>query len=206
MGMSGTEGYSDEASSLLKQYESISFADAHQQVRHLIPTAPSRVLDIGAGTGRDAAGFAAMGHKVTAVEPTAELRVAAARLHPSPNIEWIDDSLPNLARLAESRGTFDLVMLTAVWMHLDEEQRHQAMPRVGGLVREGGVMMLSLRHGPVPSGRRMFDVTADETIRLANASGLRTVLTLDHQDSLLGRPGVSWTRLAFSKGRGMVQD
>jgi hypothetical protein len=146
-----------------------------------------------------------MGPKLTAVEPTAELRVAAARLHPSPNIEWIDDSLPDLARLAQFHGTFDLMMLTAVWMHLDEEQRRQAMPRVAGLVRKGGVMMLSLRHGPVPPGRRMFDVTADETIRLANASGLRTVLTLDHQDSLLGRPDVSWTQLALLMGRGMIQ-
>ena len=204
--MSGTEGYADEAPSLLKQYESITFADVHQHVRHLIPTTPSRVLDIGAGTGRDAAGFVAMGHKVTAIEPTAELRVAAAALHPSPNIEWIDDSLPDLARVAESGETFDLVMLTAVWMHLDEEQRHRAMPRIAGLVREGGVMMLSLRHGPVPPGRRMFNVTADETIRLANAAGFRTVLTLDHRDGLLGRPRVSWTRLAFSKGRGVVQD
>jgi predicted RNA methylase len=35
-------------------------------------------LGYGAGTGRDAAGFAAMGHTVTAVEPTAEFRAAAA--------------------------------------------------------------------------------------------------------------------------------
>jgi hypothetical protein len=47
------------------------------------------------------------------------------------------------------------------------------MPRVAGLVRLGGVMMLSLRYGPVPPGRRMFDVSADETIRLARAEGLR---------------------------------
>jgi ubiquinone/menaquinone biosynthesis C-methylase UbiE len=47
----------------LKRYESISFADHHRLVMHLIPTAPSRVLDIGAGTGRDAAGFAALGHR-----------------------------------------------------------------------------------------------------------------------------------------------
>jgi protein-L-isoaspartate O-methyltransferase len=58
---SGTEGYADEAEALVKQYETISFGDVHRQVIHLIPTAPSRILDIGAGTGRDAAGFAAMG-------------------------------------------------------------------------------------------------------------------------------------------------
>ena len=80
--VSGTENYADEAPELLKHYESISFADAHRLVMHLIPTAPSRALDIGAGTGRDAAGFAALGHSVVAVEPTGELRRGAMLLHP----------------------------------------------------------------------------------------------------------------------------
>ena len=200
---SGTEGYAEEAEALLEQYESISFADAHRQLLHLMPQAPARVLDIGAGTGRDAAGLAALGHRVIAVEPTAELRLRAANLHPAPGIEWINDSLPDLAGLAELRESFDLVMLTAVWMHLDEEQRRQAMPRVAGLVRPGGVMMLSLRHGPVPAGRRMFEVGADETIRLAAAESLTPLLVLEDQDSVLRRPGVRWTRLAFTKsGRG----
>ena len=196
---SGTEGYADEADALMRQYESISFTDVHRQVLHLIPTVASRVLDIGAGTGRDAAGFAAMGHKVTAVEPTAELRLRAQTLHMSALIEWLDDSLPDLASLHGRGGRFDVVMLTAVWMHLDEWQRQRAMPRVADLVREGGVLMLSLRHGPVPPGRRMFEVTAGETIQLTQASGLRLILQLDHQDGLLRRPGVSWTRLVFSR-------
>jgi SAM-dependent methyltransferase len=198
---SGTEGYAEEAEALVKQYETVSFAEVHRQVIHLIPAAPSRILDIGAGTGRDAAGFAAMGHRVTAVEPTAELRRRAKSLHPEPQIQWLDDSLPDLARLPERGKTFDVVMLTAVWMHLDEPQRRRAMPRVAGLVRAGGLMMLSLRHGPVPPGRRMFEVTADETIRLAQEHGLRVILKYDDQDGLLGRPGVTWTRLAFSNAR-----
>ena len=198
---SGTEGYADEAEALVKQYEKISFAEVHRQVIDLIPTAPSRILDIGAGTGRDAAGFATMGHSVTAVEPTAELRLRAKSLHPEPQIQWLDDSLPDLVHLHERSEIFDVVMLTAVWMHLDELQRRRAMPRVAGLVRAGGLMILSLRHGPVPSGRRMFEVTADETIGLAQEQGLRVILKYDHQDALLGRPGVTWTRLTFSKPR-----
>jgi SAM-dependent methyltransferase len=194
---SGTEGYADEAAALVKQYESISFADVHREVLHLFPTTASSILDIGSGTGRDAAGFAAMGHRVTAVEPTAELRMKAAALHSAPQIEWLDDSLPSLASLVTRSRGFDVVMLTAVWMHLDEPQRRQAMPRVASLLRNGGVMILSLRYGPVPKGRRMFEVNADETIRDAAAEGLKLVLRLDHQDALLGRPGVSWTRLAF---------
>jgi protein-L-isoaspartate O-methyltransferase len=71
--ISGTENYEVEAPELLKRYESISFADAHAPVLHLIPPAPCRTLDIGAGTGRDAAGLAALGHSVIAIEPTEEL-------------------------------------------------------------------------------------------------------------------------------------
>jgi hypothetical protein len=81
--ITGTENYSEEAPELLKRYESISFADQHRSVIHLIPTVPGRVLDIGAGTGRDAAGFAGLGHSVLAVEPTEELRRGAMLLHPS---------------------------------------------------------------------------------------------------------------------------
>ena len=71
-------------------------------------------------------------------------------------------------------------------MHLDEQQRKRAMPRVAGLVRQSGVMMLSLRHGPVPPGRRTFEVSADET-RGSRGSGRSQalVLVLETQDGLL---------------------
>jgi hypothetical protein len=46
----------------------------------------------------------------------------------------------------------------------------------------GGVIIVSLQHGPVPPGRRMFDVSAEETERLADAESLQLVLKLKHQD------------------------
>jgi len=196
--ISGTENYAEEAPELLKRYESISFADHHRSVMHLIPTVPSRVLDIGAGTGRDAAGFVGMGHSVVAVEPTEELRRGAMTLHPSPMIEWVDDSLPDLAVVRARGEEFDVVLLSAVWMHLDELQRRKAMPNVAVLVRNGRVVLMSLRHGPVPPGRRMFEVSAEETIALAQPLGLRCTLNQEAEPSLR-QPGVSWTRLAFRR-------
>jgi 2-polyprenyl-3-methyl-5-hydroxy-6-metoxy-1,4-benzoquinol methylase len=195
---SGTENYAEEAPELLKRYESISFADTHRTVMHLIPTEPCRVLDIGAGTGRDAAGFAAMGHRVVAAEPTEEMRCGAMALHPSPLIEWLHDSLPDLASLRARGEQFDVVMLTAVWMHLDEQQRRRAIGNVAALVGGGGVMIMTLRHGPVPLGRRMFEVSAEETISLAEPLGLGCFLNRPAESSLR-QPGVSWTRLALRK-------
>ena len=196
--VSGTENYAEEAPELLHRYESISFADAQRSVMHLIPKQPCRVLDIGAGTGRDAAGFATLGHRVVAVEPTEEMRRGAMALHPSPLIEWLDDSLPDLSRLRARGEQFDVVMLTAVWMHFDEQQRRRAIPNLAMLVGSGGVMAMTLRHGPVPPGRRMFEVSAEETIDLVQPLGFSCVLHQPSEPSSR-QPGVSWTRLAFVK-------
>ena len=197
---SGTEGYGETAAERVKQYESLAFADVHRHIMHLFQTTPSRVIDIGAGTGRDAAGFADLGHIVTAVEPTPELRTEAQRLHPHPAITWIDDSLPDLDRVHALGERYDVVMLTAVWMHLDADQRERAMARVAPLARPGGLMALSLRHGPVPAGRRMFDVSAEETRALAEQHGL-AVIHESKGAALLGGPTVWWDRLAFRAQR-----
>ena len=201
MSVSGTEGYADQAPSLVKRYDNLAFAEVHRPVLHLIPDTPGDVADIGAGTGRDAAYLAEMGHRVVAVEPTRELRLPGMALHPSPRITWLDDSLPNLAVLRARRATFDLVMLTAVWMHLDEWQRRHAMPILASLLRRGGTMIMSLRHGRVPPGRRMFEVSAAETAELVWAHGLAVVLNLvsESADEENRRAGITWTRLALVK-------
>jgi SAM-dependent methyltransferase len=174
-------------------------ADKYAAVLHLLPAAPSRILDIGAGSGKDAADFAALGHTVLAVEPTPVLLAGAIARHAHPSITWLNDGLPDLDA-ARSRGeTFDLILLSAVWMHLDEAQRRRAMPNVAALLAEGGVMILSLRHGPVPPGRRMFEVSADETIGLARTEGLSLVLQEERGSIQAANrlAGVTWTILAF---------
>jgi len=122
-------------------------------------------------------------------------------LHPSPMIEWLDDSLPDLAAVRARKEEFDLVMLTAEWMHLYEAQRQLAMPNVSALVRHGGTVLVSLRHGPVPPGRLMFEVSAEETMALARRSNLFCTLNRGAEASFR-QPGVSWTRLAFQKDTG----
>ena len=196
MRASGTEGYAETADALVTQYESISFADVHRDMLHLLPASPCRALDIGAGTGRDAAALAGHGHQVTAVEPTAELRAHGERLHRDAAIEWIDDSLPDLAHVAPKGERFDLIVLSAVWMHLDAAQRRRAMRRIGELVAAGGLVLLSLRHGPVPEGRRMFEGSGEETAALAAEFGLH-LRHRTERPAVLRQPGVTWTHLAF---------
>jgi SAM-dependent methyltransferase len=197
--VSGTEGYASEAAELFEHYESIAAEDVHREVLHLLPRAPARVLDIGAGTGRDAAWLAAQGHQVVAAEPTDALRLRAMTLHASPRIAWIDDSLPELAVLRARHDRFDLIMATAVLMHLDVDERARAMPNIASLLAPSGKLIMRLRHGPVPPGRRMFEVAAEDVTALAAPLGLRCVF--EHYGGSLGlqnqSSGVTWTTLAL---------
>ena len=77
---------------------------------------------------------------------------------------------------------FDVVMLTAVWTISTRSNAEEAMPRVASLLRPGGVLLLTLRHGPAPPGRRLlFETSADETIALAGVHGLHLAVKVEHR-------------------------
>ena len=75
------------------------------------------------------------------------------------------------------------------------------MQNVSRLLDPGALLVVSLRHGPAPAGRRMFAVTARETIDLALRNGLQLLLSTQ-APSVQARnrdAGVYWSWLAFQK-------
>lgn len=198
----GTQGYEEQAEALVMRYDAIAFEDKYRVEMPMLCRGPGRILDIGAGTGADAAWFAARGHEVVAVEPVERFRKAAARLHPSASIAWIDDGLPDLQVVTARLQCFDVILVAAVWMHLDKAERARAIAVVADLLAPEGLVLLTLRHGPVPNGRRMFDVSAGETQRLADAHGLRTLLSVRAPSLQRANraAGVEWTHLVFHHG------
>ncbi len=196
---SGTEGYAEAAPMLLRKR--LSFDETHDPILHLIPREPAHILDIGSGPGHDAATLAEMGHSVVAAEPTPELLGGAIGLYGSERVAWIDDSLPRLQKVFSLGRRFAFILTSGVWMHLDEAQRREAMPTVAKLLEPRGVLALSLRHGSVPPGRRMFDVSAAETMTSAEQSGLATILNVDRNSvqAVNRAAGVTWTFLAFRR-------
>ncbi|MFI6641110.1 class I SAM-dependent methyltransferase [Streptomyces sp. NPDC050504] len=187
--------YAQEAQTLAVRYESVDFEFVHGYALPFLPRPPGRALDVGSGTGRDATALAALGFDVTAVEPVPQMRAEARRLHPEAPVRWTEGSLPELAAVT---GPFDLVLLSAVWMHLAPRERPVAMRRIAGLTAPGGRVVLSLRHGPVPEGRRMYDVPAAETTALAAEHGLTVLHTRTGADHL-GRGEVHWSELVLER-------
>lgn len=195
------DGYAAAATpSFVAAYDALSPEVIYEHVIDLFPKTPSEVADIGAGTGRDAAWFAEMGHQVLAIEPVGELREAGQVLHPSSRILWSDDRLPHLSGI-QSGGHFDLVTLCAVWQHLPNEDRALAIPRLATLLAPDGQVVISLRHGPGCKGRPVFPASVDATIDAAARCGLSLVRRREAESvqEINKANGVVWTWLVLQK-------
>ena len=183
--------YDARAQALVPDYERFSFEEVHATVLDLLPERGACIMDVGAGSGRDAAWFASEGHRVIAVEPSIELRAAARERHSARDIRWIDDTLPGLEKVLRSKLTFDLVWLSAIWMHVPPTARTRAFRKLVSVMSPGGSMMMSLRRGPPPPGRPMAPVTATDIEILARRHGLQTVRKTWRPD-LGNRTGITW--------------
>ena len=187
--------YETNAEALSRRYESVAAESVHGWLVDLLPRAPALVLDVGSGTGRDAAWLASRGLEVVAVEPSGSMRTEAQRLHPSSSIRWISDSLPGLDKLFRLGLSFDLILLSAVWMHVPPADRARAFRKLVTLLKPGGCVAITLRHGPAEPERGIHKVSQAEIEGLARAHGAFVERTADSKDEL-GRCDVRWTQLA----------
>lgn len=194
--MKGTVAYYDRhAEDLANSYESLSLEDAHPALLRMLSESYEgqklSILDIGAGTGRDAAGLSTMGHKVTAVEPSLAMQKIGQRVHSLNNLRWVEDKLPQLEVISSSGERYDVIILSAVWMHLTPDQRKPALLKIMSLLNKAGTIYLTLRIGPEDKSRGIHPVSAEEFFALAEACGL-SIKQVDLQQDLLGRSGIEW--------------
>mgnify|MGYP005986473199 CR=1 FL=1 len=209
--------YNENAAALAQQYLSKSFEEVHQSWAHFLPNIienpNARILDIGAGSGRDAKYIAQAalnkhgdknGTQVIAVEPANLLAELGARQTVGLNVKWLTDSLPALSIITKQEISFDLILLSAVWMHIPISDRARSIRKLANLLKPGGKLVISLRHSASTDeaeqerkARKMHTVCADELKHLATDVGLFTKLETQKEDDKLGRGHVSWQTLVL---------
>jgi len=167
------EGYAADAAELVPRFEALRSVEVLAPVLDLLPVRACKALDIGAGTGRDAAWLAARGHRVLAVEPVDALRSAGQSLHSE--VEWLADSLPELAKTRARGERFSLILCIAVWQHLPASEHAAAMTAIASLLAPGGRAILSIRHGPGAPGRPCYPADVDGLVGAAHREGLDLV-------------------------------
>ncbi|WGW01762.1 methyltransferase domain-containing protein [Vibrio sp. YMD68] len=189
--------YNENAFQLAKQYDSIEFESVHQSWQVYWPSSGGRVLDVGAGSGRDVRWFAQQGCSVVAVEPAKELRQLGI-LNSSPQVVWLDDSLPALTQTRKLSGPFDLILVSAVWMHLDSAQRAESLITLSKLLCVNGILVITLRHGCFKDDREENAVSVEEIEQLTRTSELTICSVVDSTDTL-NRDEVFWQTVVLVK-------
>lgn len=190
--------YHENKDRLVKQYDSVSFESVHQDWLKFLPTSGT-ILDIGAGSGRDARYMAEKGLQVYAAEPVLSLLMAAKENSTGFDITWFQDELPELNESKLLCIKFDLILLSAVWMHLSPEDRVSSMRNISSLLQNGGKFVITLRHGHFTDGREAHTVNADEVERLAIENCLKVILRTNIRQDQLGRGDVVWQTIVLEK-------
>jgi SAM-dependent methyltransferase len=191
--------YNRNAVSYSEQYDSVPFEQVHDQWLDSVELVSSgNVLDIGSGSGRDAFALAQRGFDVVACEPAEKFLELAERNYPSPNITWLQDSLPSLNVIYNLDIKFDFILLSAVWMHIAPSDRARGFRKLSQLLKPNGKLIITLRHGPSPDERSMFSVSRDELNGFARQQGLIESFAAEAGIDQLKRDEVSWETVIFT--------
>lgn len=167
--------YNQNAQAFFTQYQSLTFEQVHGDWLPQLGTKVGLALDVGAGSGRDALALAERGWDVVAVEPAQELRRLGEAATGHKSIQWLDDRLPDLGAIRKLSYRFDLILLSAVWMHLPPTVRERAFRILTELLAPSGMLVVSLRHGPGDGQRVFYEVSKAELDGLARQRALMPV-------------------------------
>lgn len=144
--------YETHAAEAAARYESVAAEEVNGWLLDFLPEPPACVLDVGAGSGRDTAWLASLGHEVIAVDPSPGMLAQARLRHPGLAVRYLHDGLPELTRTLRTGISFDFVLVNAVWMHVPPADRRRAFRKLVTLLKPGGVIAFTLRHPPTPPG------------------------------------------------------
>lgn len=199
------ESYNRDARTLAEVYNGLSTDAVLPGLEERLPPSTRskrrRVLELGCGSGRDAFWLAnEKGFEVVAVDASSRMLAMAEKYKKHPRVSYVRDVMPEIPKVMEAaRKThekFDVFILSAVWMHLQPDEREVMMQNIALLAKQRALVYISLRHGPAPADRPMFENSAAEIKELGLRHGAKLQVVGADSDRQ-GRAGVKWEYVAL---------
>jgi SAM-dependent methyltransferase len=192
-------GYARDSATLIERYESLATEDVFAPVLQFVQAVTGDVLDVGAGTGRDAAWFSHRVRSVVAVEPVAAFRQFAGLRNGSDRITWLGDRLPGLEATLALGRQFDLITVVAVWHHLGATAGDAALITLRALARKEATVILSIREGAGCASRPVHPADVEKTVITARSVGFSVIKQVSAPSAQEGNraAGVHWTWLVL---------
>lgn len=198
--VAGIKGYEGNEQRFISATISLDFETLYREFLPFIPLQPGRILDVGAGIGKDAYTFSQMGHTVTAAEPLDSFRQEGQKRYTSGAIEWVDDALPFLHKIKGRTGVYDFILAGGVWHHLNEVEQARSLLTLAQLLKPAGIFAVTVRKGPAGLGTQVFSVCTEQMIGQAKQAGLVMVTCIIQQPSIVAnKEAVTWSKLVFQK-------
>jgi 2-polyprenyl-3-methyl-5-hydroxy-6-metoxy-1,4-benzoquinol methylase len=136
------EFYQSNADACLHRYESARMASLHLTLRRLVKPG-GRVLEVGGGSGRDAACLASLGCRVTFTDGCPDMLDAACRQHPLLKEYGRVAAFPLEENDPLLFARFDVVLCLAVIMHLDDSDLCATASQIAQLTAPTGCAVIS---------------------------------------------------------------
>ncbi|MDZ7666523.1 MAG: class I SAM-dependent methyltransferase [Desulfotignum sp.] len=181
---------------LVRRYESANVSDLHALLADSFPPG-ARLLELGCGSGRDAAFMLENGFDVTASDGIQEMIDAATACHPVLAGRLCRIRLPR--DLTPALGPFDGVYAVATLMHLTRPDIQEVFARIRRMLVPGGRLFFSvpLSRDDVAAdeydakGRRFTALTRADWTGICRRSGF-DILTSTITSDGLGRKSFAW--------------
>jgi len=141
-----------------------------------LPTkSPSRILDVGCGTGMLAVKYAELGHNVVGVDPAEEMINAAKAREAAETVEWHTSDLNAL----KAEHDFDLIVMTghAFQCLVTDHEIRSAFGQIRHLLAHGGRFVFETRN---PEARAWQRWTPEHSRTRVSASD-GTLVSMHHQ-------------------------
>jgi SAM-dependent methyltransferase len=188
--------YDEHAEEFIARTADVDMRHVYEPFLALLP-AGAHILDAGCGSGRDASEFTRRGYQVTAFDGSARLaRMAAERT-----------GLPILHLAFEDvawQEEFDAVWACASLLHLPHAQLPDALSRLVGALKPGGVLFASIKagaHEGEREGRWFTDTSSDRMRSLLANSGLQLERVWETEDARPDRVGTRWVNALARQAR-----
>lgn len=163
-------------------------------IKHVIPG--GKIIDIGAGSGRDILYFKSKGFRVEGIDASVELcRLAVA--YTSMNVKC--------QRIQEWNSTelYDAIWANALLLHLTLEEIKRFFFKAESYLTDFGVMYASFKSG-IPTGKDMegryfTNVTREKVQKIVAESTTLDIVEIWETEDRLKRQGFGWINVILQK-------
>jgi SAM-dependent methyltransferase len=185
------------------RYESADMSRLHTVLLRYLPPKGASVLELGCGSGRDAAFLLANGYEVTAVDASAGMVAEATRIHPELSGRVSCAAIPFPGDSPLLLRTFDAVVSIGMLMHIPDAGLSDTVLQIRRLLRPGGVLFVDvsvgrtgLRNERNGTGKLFRERPPEELRLLFERHGFTFIARCESPDAF-ARPALRWVSLVF---------